>query len=265
MAIELASTDDILEVFLGITSPSQSVQDTMDMIRTGIEASIKKFCRWGITQATLTSYLPLQPTAMGVYLPSAELYYNRPWPTGTRNRLQLPSMYVTSITSIYEDRSAVGGSGANDFASASLLTAGTDYYLEKDRGASASWSGGVIRVGTEWSSIPGTIKATYVSGFTESDLQNAQNDLRFAVTKECADAYFRHLRLKSQFVSGIGLGGATPDTSGLISRLHIGDFDVGFRDATANDAPNDPGSYGLSERLRNFLQDNGYTYMGISV
>lgn len=262
---DIADNDEILTTYLGISSPSQAVQDTLEMIRLGIEASIKKFCRWNIVSATKTAYLPLQPTAMGVYLPSAETCYNRPWPTGTRNRLQLPSMYVSSITSIYEDQSAVGGAGSSDFAAATLLTAGTDYYLEKDQGSSASWSGGVIRVGTGWSSIPGTIKATYVSGFTESDLQNDQNDLRFAVTKECADHYVRHLRLKSQFVTGIGLGGATPDTSGLISRLHIGDFDVSFRDASANDEPNDPGSYGLSERLRNFLQDNGYVYMGVGV
>lgn len=265
MATELASTDDILETYLGISSPNQQIQDTMDMIRLGIEASIKKFCRWQIVSATKTSYLPLHPSAMGVFLPSAELEFNRPFLTGTRNRLQLPSMYVTSITSIYEDQTAVGGAGGTDFAAAALLAAGTDYYLEKDQGSSASWSGGVIRVGKGWSSIPGTIKATYVSGFTESDLQNDQNDLRFAVIKECADHYVRHLRLKSQYVTGIGLGGATPDTSGLISRLHIGDFDVSFRDATANDEPNDPGSYGLSDRLRGFLQDNGYVYCGVSV
>jgi len=265
MAIQLADSDDILTGYLGISSPSSSVSDLMDMIRTGIEASIKKYCRWSITQATKTSYLPLHPSAMGVFLPSAETSFNRPFLTGTRNRLQLPSVYVSSVTSIYEDQSAVGGAGGSDFAAATLLTAGTDYYLEKDQGSAASWSGGVIRVGTGWSSIPGTIKATYVSGFTESDLQNDQNDLRFAVIKECADHYVRHLRMKSQYVTGIGLGGATPDTSGLISRLHIGDFDVSFRDATANEEPNDPGSYGLSDRMRNFLQDNGLVYMGISV
>lgn len=262
---DIADNDEILTTYLGISSPSQAVQDAIEMIRLGIEASIKKYCRWNVTQATKTAYLPLHPNAMGVYLPSAELGFNRPFPTGTRNRLQLPSMYVTSITSIYENQSAVGGAGSSDFGSAALLTAGTDYYLEKDQGSAASWSGGVIRIGTSWSSIPGTIKVTYVSGFTESELQGDQNDLRFAVTKECADHYVRHLRLKSQFVTGIGLGGATPDTSGLISRLHIGDFDVGFRDATANEEANDPGSYGLSERLRSFLQDNGYIMMAVGV
>jgi hypothetical protein len=267
MAIQICDTSDILETYLGISAPTSAQEDLMDMIRTGLESSVKKYCRWPITQGTHTSYLPLQPQALGVVVPTAELYYNRPWPTGTRNRLQLPSMYVKSIGSIYENRQAMAGAGSTDFTtSAELLESGKDYFLEKDQGCDYSWSGGVIRMGIAWSSVPGTIKVTYTSGFTESELAGEMNSLRFALIKECADHYIRQMRLRQAFTTGLGAAAGTTDKSGLISRLHIGDFDVSLRDPLANgDEPNDPGSYGLSTRLREFLQNDGFVFCGVGV
>lgn len=263
MAIQLACSDEILSTYLGISSPTNLQFDQMDMIRTGIESSIKKYCRWGLTETTYTSYLPLNPNVMGAHVPTAELYSNRYVPGGSRNRLQLPTMYVTSITNIWEDTEALAGYGASDFGSEELLVAGTDYFLEKDQGSSYSWSGGVIRVGRAWSSIPGTIKATYVSGFTNTDLQGAQNGLRLATIRECADHYVRLKRMQGAFITGVGTGA---DTTGLVSRERLGDYEVGFRDPLSESATkDDAGSYGLSMRLRDFLQDAGYVFMGVGV
>ncbi len=261
MAVQIVDPDDVFS-YLGISSPTSTQSDAMEMISTGLESSVKRYCRWQLGEQTLVSYLPLTPLAMGPQVPSAELYFSRPWPTGPRNRLQLPSMYVKSITSIYEDRGAKAGSGSDDFPSSTLLTAGSDYFLEKDSGINYSWSGGVIRVGTSWSSYPGTIKVTFVSGFSDSELSGDQNSLRFALIKECAEHWIRRQRMNQVFVTGIGTGS---DTSGLLSREHLGDYDVSFRNAFATKEESDPGSYGLSETLRNFLQDAGYILMNVGV
>ncbi len=261
MAVQICDPADVF-TYLGITSPTAAQNSAMEMICTGLESSVKRFCRWGLVESSLTAYLPLFPMAMGPQVPSAELYYSRPWATGPRNRLQLPSMYVKTITSIYEDRGAQAGSGASDFSSSTLLVAGTDYFLEKDAGSPYSWSGGVIRVGTPWSSYPGTIKAVFVSGFSDSELSNDQNSLRFALIKESAEHWIRRQRMNQAFVVGIGPGS---DTSGLLAREKLGDYEVGFHKALTSKEDNDPGSYGLSETLREFLQDCGYVMMNVGV
>lgn len=263
MAIQLADTDEILTTYLGISSPSSAISDQMDMIRTGIESSIKNFCRWQITEATKTSFLPLSPNAMGINVPTAELFSPRYLVTGSRNRLQLPAMYVKTITSINEDQNALAGYGSADFSATTLLTAGEDYFLEKDQGSAYSMSGGVMRVGRNWSSIPGTIKVVFVSGFSESELAGSQNAIRLATIKECADAYVRLKRMQAAFITGVD-GGTL--NYGLVTKEKLGDWEIGYADPmNANSQKDDAGSYGLSQRLRDFLQDAGYVYMGISV
>lgn len=263
MAIQLADTDEILQVYLGISSPTTAQQDQLDLIRTGIESSIKRYCRWQIVEATKTSFLPLSPNAMGMQVPTAELYSPRYLATGSRNRLQLPSMYVKTITSINEDQNALAGYGSSDFSATTLLTAGSDYFLEKDDGSAYSWSGGVMRVGRNWSSIPGTVKAVFVSGFSESELAGEQNAIRLATIKECADAYVRLKRMQAAFVTGVD-GGTL--NYGLVTKEKLGDWEIGYSNPMdSNSLKDDAGSYGLSQRLRDFLQDSGYVYMGVSV
>ena len=117
MAIQLADSEDVLTLYLGISASSSGFSakvDEMDMIRSGIESSIKRFCRWNLVQTDLTSYLPLQGQALGIHVLTAEVTLNRSFPTGTRNRLQLPAMCVKSITNIWENLSAVGGAGDDD-------------------------------------------------------------------------------------------------------------------------------------------------------
>lgn len=263
MAIQLADTDEILQTFLGISSPTSVQQDQMDLIRTGIESSIKRFCRWQLTEQSKTSFMPLHPNAMGMNVPTAELFSPRYMVTGSRNRLQLPAMYVKSITSVNEDQNAQAGYGSADFGATTLLTAGENYFLEKDQGSAYSWSGGVIRVGRNWSSIPGTIKIVFVSGFSESELAGEQNALRLATIKECADAYIRLKRMQAAFVTGVD-GGTL--NYGLVTKEKLGDWEIGYADPiNANSMKDDAGSYGLSQRLRDFLQDEGYVFCGVGV
>jgi hypothetical protein len=93
----------------------------------------------------------------------------------------LPEMPVESITSLYWDPAAYAGQGTDDFASTTLLTAGTDYFLDRDRtGDNYSNSGKVFRIGGVWTGryrrgldqlyihrepAPGVIKVTFTSGY----------------------------------------------------------------------------------------------------
>lgn len=258
MPIEICKSDDVFS-FMGIT-PTGPESDAMDMIKNGLESSTKKYCRWHITEATKTAYLPLTPTALGKVVPSSEVYNPRPLPTGTRNRLQLPSSHVKSITTIHEDYGARAGA-TGDFPSGNLLVDGQDYFLEKDEGSAVSESGAVMRVGTNWSSIPGTIKAVFVAGFSESELAGEFNGLRFALLQECVESWFKRQMQIKKYVTGLGPGS---DTSGLLTREKLGDYEVGFAKSTA-DPKDDAGSYGLSEKFKKFLEDEGYVFCAVGV
>lgn len=252
----LVETDEIF-AYLSIT-PSASQSDAMEVIKNGMESSVKRFCRWRIVQETLTSFLPLHPTAVGYHVPTAEVGYGFGAVTSGRNRLQLPAMHVKTITSIYEDCGAKAGFNAEDFPSTTLLTAGDDYFLEKDSGSTYSESGGVIRVGKNWSSIPGTIKVVFVAGFSESELSGEQNAIRLATIRECARAWIARQR-ENALVSSAG------SDSLVVSRERLGDYDVSYRSPFGSSEENDPGSYGLSMKFRDFLQDMGYVMMAVGV
>mgnify|MGYP001616369114 CR=1 FL=1 len=232
----------------------------MGMIKNGLESAVKRFCRWNVAEATKTSYLPLIPTALGPVVPSSELYAPFPLVTGTRNRLQLPSSHVKTITSVHEDYGSTGGSGT-DFSSNTLLTQNSDYFLEKDEGATFSESGGLIRKGTNWSSIPGTIKIVFVSGFSELEFAGDYNGLRFALIEECVQNWIKRQRIIQTYITGLGPGA---DTSGTLIREKLGDYEVGFSKNDPN-PKDDSGSYGLSEKFQTFLQDEGYVYCGVGV
>ena len=252
----LCETEDIF-AYLSI-SPTTAQSDAMEVIKNGMESAVKRFCRWRIVQETLTSFLPLHPTAVGYHVPTAETGYGFGAVTSGRNRLQLPAMHVKTITSIYEDSGAKAGFNAEDFPSTTLLTAGDDYFLEKDSGSTYSESGGVIRVGQNWSSVPGTIKVVFVAGFSESELSGEFNGIRYATIRECARAWIARQR-ENALVSSAGSDAL------IVSRERLGDYDIAYHNPNSRANQSDYGGYGIPEEFQDFLQSNGYVYCGVSV
>lgn len=123
------------------------------------ESAFKRATNRQLTYASRTAYLPAT------------------W----SDKLLLTETPVESIVSIYHDPVAAGGQGSDDFPSTTLLTAGDDYYLDRDRpGDNYSNSGIVYRVGNVWygryrrgfdqlhihrEASPRAIKATWTGGY----------------------------------------------------------------------------------------------------
>lgn len=252
----LADSDSVFD-YLSIT-PSAIQSDAMDVIVAGMSSAIARYCRWSLVEKTLTSYLPLNPVAVGYHVPTADIGYGFGAVTSGRNRLQLPAMHVKSLVSINEDYGAKAGVGSEDFPSTTLLTAGDDYFLEKDSGATYSESGGVIRVGCNWSSVPGTIKVVFVAGFSESELSGEFNGIRYATIRECARAWITRQR-ENALVSSAGSDAL------IISRERLGDYDIAYHNPNSRANQSDYGSYGISEEFQDFLQSNGYVFMSVGV
>lgn len=137
--------------------------------------------------------------------------------------LQLDNGFVRSITEVREDPAARFGQGSSDFGASTVLTAGTNYFLELDR-SGLSRAGRVHRVNGAWSSAPGTIRITYVAGFTKAELAD-----EFAYVKQALleDMQAKFMALRSQRSAG---GGPVKKES------YVGDYTVEYDTGRASAA-----------------------------
>lgn len=116
--------------------------------------------------------------------------------------LQLDNGFLRTSTTpvVYEDPTANFGTGGSDFASGTQLTYGTDFYPELDA-SGISKSGRLIRNSGSWSSKPGTIRITYVSGLTAAELADEYSFVKLALLQ---DMQVKFQTIKSQQTAGGG-------------------------------------------------------------
>ena len=240
--------------FMGITAPTPAQTALMTMLRTGVEKDIINYARWAVVETAMVVYLPRPNVAHGSTVYTSDFSVGA---APSRTRLQLPQMYITTITDIWEDTAAIG-TATGSFSSDTKLTANVGYHLETDD-AGVSWNGGVLRVGATWSNIPGTIKASFTCGFSESALAGSFYDLRLKTIQEVADIWVTRQCMQQVYVTGLN-----GDTSGTVAREKLGPWEIAYRDPGASSSVERDGS-SLSERIRCFLQDNGYVYCGVGV
>jgi hypothetical protein len=129
-----------------------------------VEAAVRKYLGIGITQATYTHYLPgISPRS---------ILNNRIDGTSI---LCLPQWPLRSVTSIYEDTLARNNQGSNPFPADTLLTAGEHYYIPY-KVAGFERHGWIVREWRPWPAIEGSIKVTYVAGWTAAELRGDVDD-----------------------------------------------------------------------------------------
>lgn len=187
---EIATVNEVL-AFLSLSSTvTDDDKALIAMLKTGVENDCRQFVGHGITKPSsdYTHFLPAQNNRSPEEgLVQFDLVGGKAVPisqyTSAGSILVLPQMFVRAITSIYEDRAAYAGFGSNAFASSTLLTAGTDYYLDIDS-TGMSLSGHVIRIGTCWSTEPRSIKAVYSAGLTFEELRSEYSFVRDSVILE---------------------------------------------------------------------------------
>lgn len=142
---------------IGIENPTRVQLVLARRLKQQAEKAARRYVGATLTQATYTHYLPKSDGIAYHILRLLE------WP-------------VRSITSIYLDHTGYFGQAPGAFAASTILTAGQDYYLNLDRGG-MSMFGHVTRVGgmfqgrmTTWPRTAGSVKVTYVAGFSAGEL-----------------------------------------------------------------------------------------------
>lgn len=164
---DIVSIDDIADT-LGVTFTAAD-EALADRLRKAVEAAVRRFVRWDITQASKTVFLPDR--------------------SSTGRYLALPTPYVSAVASVYEDWSSVGGQSTGVFPASSLLTAGEDYWVEYETLSVFSKEGTIIRYHQDWCPYLRSVKVTYTSGFTADQLAGDYIDIADAIIGETVERF----------------------------------------------------------------------------
>lgn len=208
-------------VFLGKAgSATDAERGLLGMLIPLAEGALKRFVGYeSIEQATYTEFYP-DADQLGVGdQDTLDIAGGRIVVGGQSDNSVIPliQLPVRSIGSVYEDAAAFGGQGSSDFAAATLLTSGTDYYIDAQQ-SGLSWTGFLRRINSTWPRRRRTVKVTYTAGFTAAELDgtatagiNAQA-LKFAAILAVVGAF-----KTAQAYQGAATGGGGPLQSESIS------------------------------------------------
>lgn len=210
---DIVSTATIHTELGGTLSAGQ--QAVLDTIRLRMETLVRNYVRWPITEATYTD----------VYLPAWGHY---------GYRLQLPHPFVTAVASVYEDPNSRGGQQTGDFDAATLLVAGTDYWIDYDQ-SEYSREGILFRCNREWPCYPRSVKTTYTAGLDATALANEFLYITDAIINETISSF--QFRMARQ---------GTNDVSGDIKREQLEDYEIEYQSNSSSSGNKSGGKSGRS-------------------
>lgn len=214
--------------WLGLSSPSDQQLAVLHSIHKGVEQAIVKFCRTNLVQQTFTEYYPteqqnpVRTTMVDVDAASQFVSFG----VGAGEILQLRNVPVRSITSIYEQAGALAGQAPDAFPASTLLTSGVHYWMQKDGPGGMSATGFVRRRSGSWCSEVGSIKVTYVAGFSDAELNGTDgeavdaSDIKLAARIAFGHYWNKHVSQASGLQGGI----KTSESLGDYSYTLGGDF-----------------------------------------
>ena len=180
--------------YLQLTTSITVAQDALlNMLHPLAESALKNWIQQNLNYQEYVEFLPIgQPyaerdTALEqVHKVGDRLVFVGGKP-GTE-ALQLKHLPVISITEIREDVGANAGQSSDAFADETILTAGTDYWLDFDT-TGVSRTGLIYRYGA-WPTEPRSIKVTYFAGLSETRLNgDFAGDVRYAAILTVVKAF----------------------------------------------------------------------------
>jgi hypothetical protein len=174
------------------------------------DAAIKSFLGYQVVQASYTHMVPdvdmfsVSQNDIGLPVDVINNHIAYAFP-GPQVILQLPEIPVRSIQTFAMDYSALGGQGATDFAAATDITQGTQYYIDYDcpdpgqvvpYRSGISWTGHVRAWIGVFSGRQRTMQVTYTAGFSPDELDGKTalgyrncTDIKFAAILTAVAAF----------------------------------------------------------------------------
>lgn len=162
-------------LLMGMATPEDDYAVEHDLLPMA-QSAVEDFLGYELEQASHTEYYPRDLAAPQLgrnegipYLTSSDRLQFFSGVSGEAKVLTLDNLPLRSVTSIYEDPSGYFGTVAGSFGSGTLLTEGTDFAPMYEQ-AGLCRSGSILRISGTWATEPGSIKVTYSSGWSATEI-----------------------------------------------------------------------------------------------
>ncbi len=208
----ICAVSDVLTV-LGIQgSASDAARGLIQLLIPLAEDALRDHVGYSITQQSYTQLYPDRTMHVADEQEYLDITAGRiTFRQKSASRiLQLSELPVRSITEVREDSAAYAGQGSSDFAASTILTSGTDYFLNVDQ-TGISRTGHLERIGATWPSRSRTVQVQYPAGYTAAELDGTATNgiraqaLRYAAIQTVAAAFNES---DAQGTGAFGTGGA---------------------------------------------------------
>lgn len=219
MARTLAPITSLADLMVYANPADDRALARLEMAWKAVEGEIRRYCGQNIAQpaAAYVDFLPgkdlwtpLDPLLTHQNVVPGGLGYS--WssgPSADGHLLTLRQGLVRSITSVYVDTGGSGGTDADDFAAATLLST-DEYFLDIDEkdpdDLVISRTGNVVRKYGNWPTRRRSVKVTYVAGLTGAELDADYSDLRMAVVECVIGKYTAYSNIGQDRVKSERLG-----------------------------------------------------------
>lgn len=178
---------------LGISVPTATEVAVVAQAIIRAVGEIKKYLRYDPVRGTRTEFYPQMDYSQGareaIWEVSETEAYQRFLSEASTNTLFVKHLPIRSITSLYIDYDARNGSRSGAFAAGSLKVEGTDFWPNYD-GIDSSGNkiccDGVIRSMGRWPTVAGSVKITYVAGYSTSELDGSDSVINASPIKDAA-------------------------------------------------------------------------------
>ena len=222
---------DVSDVLLecGLTSSPTDVERAMCVvaIRRAV-GEIRKYLRYDPVQATRTEFYPQadysQSSREAIWEVSDTQAYTRFLSEASTNELFVQHVPIRSITSLYIDYDARNGSRSGAFASSSLKVEGTDFWPNYD-GVDSSGNklcrDGIIRSIGRWPTVAGSVKITYVAGYSVAEFNGTDSVIDASSIKDAAIIEAAR-QVKKAFVNA--KNATTGWLPGMVTSENLGDY-----------------------------------------
>jgi hypothetical protein len=228
----IVSRAEILIALGKAASITEADSALLDMVHPKAERAVKDYLRNDIEQASHTQYLPIgrsigSDVSLDDYGKSGGRVVALRNRRGGRETLQLQHTPVLlDGLEVREDLGARAGQTSGSFGDSTILSLGSDYYLDVDDTGDLSRTGKLIRNGA-WPTEPRSIKVAYTGGWSRSDLDTGEAmSIKEAVLMTAANAFNQWRQHQPNLVGAVGpfqsesLGSYSYSKAGNTAELH---------------------------------------------
>lgn len=181
----MAEIADISEVILELGLSDSITEEERAIAYNALnraEGAIKRFLKYNPVQKSRTEYYPqmnlMFNSQEAVWEANDSQAYVRRSSEASSSELTVRHVPIRSITSLYIDYDGRSGTRVGSFATETLKTEGTDFwpnYDGVDSGGSKICLDGMLRSIGLWPMEPGSVKITYVAGYSDDELHGVDD------------------------------------------------------------------------------------------